>query len=210
MSITPVSGSISTSATCAPPGKDIRAFHAVPTVGKFHIAGRDFQLPGRELEALLHRRARGGDERAAMRHHRARADRAAADQLRTCRIARAQRDAVGRHAELQRHEIREHRLVPLARRAGEDVERGIARFAELDRRLLGAAGGAARGLDEHRAADAAQLAAPLRFFPPLVEARPVGVLERVVQVSGRIAAVVGRASRRLVGERFFGDEVAPA
>src|SRR5256885_7820753 len=47
-------------------------------------------------------------------------------------------------------------------------------------------------------------------YTPLFRSRPVGMLERVVEISRGIAAVVGGAGGRLVGERCLGDEVAPA
>src|SRR5207237_1468203 len=56
----------------------------------------------------------------------------------------------------------------------------------------------------------AQLAAALGLHAPALEACPVGVLERVVEIAGGIAAVVGGAGGRLVGKRFLRDEVAPA
>src|SRR5258708_35853101 len=71
-------------------------------------------------------------------------------------------------------------------------------------------GAAARGLDEHRAADAAQFAPPPGFFLPLCKTCPVGMLERIVQIPGRIAAVVSGSHRRLIGEGVHRDEIAPA
>src|SRR5207237_4990397 len=93
--------------------------------------------------------------------------------------------------------------------SGKHFERGRARLAERGRRLLRAAGRAARGLDEHGAADAAQLVAALGLRAPALEACPLGVLERVVEIAGGIAAVVGGAGGRLVRKGFLRDKVAP-
>src|SRR4051812_18990217 len=96
---------------------------------------------------------------AAMRHHRARADGAFADERRAVRIARLQRDALRIDADDLGHHLGIHRLVALPRRAAERMDACLARGAEadIDFLLRGAAG--ARWLDEQRAADASQLAA---------------------------------------------------
>ena len=66
----------------------------------------------------------------------------------------------------------------------------------------------ARRLDEGRAADAAQLAALLGFGTPPLEAVPVGDAQHLLQQRRGVAAVVGRAGRRLVGKRLLGQQVA--
>ncbi len=93
---------------------EVGALHAEAALAEFDIRGRHLEVLRRQLQRLLHHRTCGSDERAAVRHHRARADGAAADQLGTCRVAGAKFDAVGVDAELQRHQLGKHRLVALA------------------------------------------------------------------------------------------------
>src|SRR5882762_3551282 len=95
----------------------------------------------------------------------------------------------------------------LSRRAGEHEQRGIARSAEFDPRLLFRDGAAARGLDEHRAADAAQSSLFQGSLAPLFERVPFGLKERLFELAGRVAAVVGRG-RGLVRERLLRNQVA--
>jgi hypothetical protein len=100
--------------------------------------------------------------------------------------------------------------VALARRAGKHEQRRIARLAELDRRLLLAVRAAAGGLDEDGAADAAKFAA----FPGKLSAGreilPIGKAKSVLEIAGRVAAVVRGADRRLVGIRLLRNQVAAA
>src|SRR5690242_8381800 len=107
-------------------------------------------------------------------------------------------DRLGRDAELLRDELGEHGLVPLTRGPGQHIYGWIARLAELDRRLLLRGKRAARGFYEHGGADASELAAALRLGAPPLEAGPIGVLERPVQITGWIAAIVRGARRCLV------------
>src|SRR5688500_3684886 len=90
------------------------------------------------------------------------------------------------------------------------MERRVARIAELDRRLLLRRRAAARGLDEHAQADAAQLTALPRSFSSAVKTSPGGKPSGFSERPRRIAAVVGGAGRRLVRESPLRDEVAPA
>src|SRR5256886_12584915 len=85
----------------------------------------------------------------------------------------------------------------------------ISRSAEFDRRLLFRDSAAARGLDEHRAADAAQSPPFQGSLAPLFKGVPFGAKQRLLELAGRVAAVVGRG-RRLVGERLLRNQVAPA
>ena len=188
--------------------REVGASHTVFPRGKFQIFPGDLELLRREIETLFHHLARRRGERGAVRSRRARADRAAAGERRPGRVARAQDDVAGVDAEDLRHDLGIHRFMPLPRRAGEHVERGVARIAELDRRLLLGDGPAARGLDEHRAADAAQSPPFQGSLAPLLERAPFGLKERLLELAGRVAAVVGRG-RGLVGERRLRNQVAP-
>src|SRR5436853_432862 len=117
------------------------------------------------------------------RNHRVLADRPSAGERPPRGIARAQFHLRRIDAEFLRHELGKHRLVSLPGRTGEHIDRRIAGLTELDRRLLLAHGGAARGLDEDGAADAAQLAAAPRVVAPAGVAIPVRGLERALDVS---------------------------
>src|SRR5437660_8927694 len=191
--------------------RDVGAFHAVAAPREFQVVRRDFQVLRGELRALANHLARRDHERPAVRHHRARADGALADEARPVRVARPQRYAFRIDAERLAHDLRVHRLVPLPRRTREHVQERVAGFAELDYRPFFGRSARPRGLDEYAAADAAQLAAPLRLRAPRIESLPVGLFHRLLQKSVRVAAVVdGVRVRRLVGESVFRDEIAPA
>src|SRR5205807_1183180 len=154
--------------------RDVRAFHAVPSMLKLQVLSRNLQRLGGELRSLAHHLARGHGDRAAVGHHRARADRAVAHQGRTVGVAGVQEDLLRIHAEDFGGDLRIHRLVALPGRARDSIDAGVTRVAEADLDFfLRAAAGAGR-LDEHGAADAAQLAALLCFFTPAFESLPVG------------------------------------
>src|SRR6267143_5916534 len=146
--------------------REIGAFHAVAALREFQIVRRDLQVFCRELGPLAHRLARRDQQHSAVRHHRARADRALAHQARPVRIARPQRDFLRIHSERFTDDLRIHRLVPLSGWAGKDIEKRIAGFAELDHRLLLGRAAGSRGLDEYGAADAAHFSAALRLRAP--------------------------------------------
>ena len=95
--------------------RDVGAFHAETAFAEFEIVRRDFQVFGGELGAFANHLARRNHERSAVRHHRARADGAFADEARPVRVARPQRYAFRIDAERFAHDLRVHRLVPLPR-----------------------------------------------------------------------------------------------
>src|SRR3989442_6913 len=145
-----------------------------------------------------HRLARGNDggdrldRRAARAKHRARGERT--DAFRHA-IGVAHHDARGleRHAETLGDDLREHRLVALTLRLAadrhlDDAVRQHAHLGELLRRAAGA-------LDVGPDADAAELAALLRFGAPCREAGDVGELDRLVEPRDVIAGVVRGTGR---------------
>src|SRR5262249_56395777 len=90
-------------------------------------------------------------------------------------IACAQHDLVGRNPEDLANDVGEHGLVALPRRPRQRVEPYVATGVEADGDLLLA--DAARGLDEHRAADAAQLVARFRLGAAGFAAPPFSSLQ---------------------------------
>ena len=188
--------------------RQVRPLHAIAAVGELHVGRPDFERLRGEVRPLAHRFPHRHRDRAALGHHRARADRAVAHQRRAVGIARPQRDPLRVHAEDLGRDFRVHGLVTLARAAGDGEELGVARRAEADLRLLLRAAAGAGRLDEHRAADPAQLAARPGLGAPGLEALPVGLLQRHVDVAVRIAAVVLRhRQRRLVRELVLAEQV---
>src|SRR6185295_18995904 len=157
-----------------------------------------------------------GDRRAADRERaaavRAHAERHAAG------VAVDDLDVVDRDAELAGDELREGRLLALAVavRAGEDGDRAgrmDPHLARLEQAGPGAEpagdvrGRDAAGLDVAGVAEAALPALGLRRRLPRLEAGGIGHLDRLVEVGGIVAHVVGQADRG--GVREAGDEVAP-
>src|SRR3954464_16035540 len=90
------------------------------------------------------------------------------------------------------------------------MQGGIARIAELDRRLFLRRGAAAAGLDEDREAGAPQLAARFGFGSALFKVLPVGIAHRALELPRRITAVVGRAGGCLVRKRILRNQVSPS
>src|SRR5215470_609264 len=188
--------------------REIGARHAVAAMLEDEIAGRHLELLGGERHALADHLLGGDRQRTTMTDERARAERAGADQRRPVRVARAQRDGFRRDAENLADDVRKHRLMALARRARQRVELHMARGIEPDRGLLLAE--AAGRLDEDGASDAGELAARFGYAAAALEAAPVRALQRLRQQPRRIAAVVSRAGRGLIGKGVLGQEVAAA
>ena len=140
----------------------------------------------------------GADDRVAADDHRFRpAGAAAGDQL--VAVALHQPDAPERDAEPCRQHLRERRPVPLAVIQGAGDDRHVAVGLEADAAHL-----APRRPGQFEiVADAApaQFAARPALRLPRREPVPIGQRQRLVQQIGEIAAVIGRAVRRLVRHR---------
>src|SRR5262249_605989 len=110
--------------------------------------------------------------------------------------------------ELLAQHLRERRGVALAivERAGEDRHRAV-RFEANPAHLLVGRG---RHLEIAADADAAQLAALPALAPARRKSLPVPALQPLFHDSGEIAAVIGRARRRLVRQLARPDLVATA
>src|SRR5262249_39631776 len=130
-------------------------------------------------------------------------------------------DFLDRHAESRRQDLSERRGVSLAVIVGS--EHGAHRAIGLDADGCGFIEAYARaerackarprnagGLDVAGHADAPQPPAPRRLRAALVESVIVGERKRAREDSWKIAAVIGRANRRLVGHRARRDEIAAA
>ena len=179
---------------------------------EFDIGRRDLEILRREVEALLHHRARRGDERAAVRHDGARADGAAAGQLRAVRIARAATSMLSAGMPNSCATSSGNTVSwPWPEGPGEHVERRIARLAELDRRLLLRR---ARRRRRARRTPRSRCRAACRFCcdSSLRRGKPAQseMLKRVVQVARRDRRCRRSSRRRLVREGVLRDEVAPA
>src|SRR5262249_58348965 len=94
--------------------REIGARHAITAILEHEIAGRYLELPGSEGQALADHFLRSDRQRTAVADERARAERAGADQHRTLRIARAQRDRFRRDAENVADDLPQHGLLALA------------------------------------------------------------------------------------------------
>src|SRR5688572_24924097 len=90
------------------------------------------------------------------------------------------------------------------------MQQGVSRAAEADHRFLLRQRAGARGLAEHRAADASQFSVSHRVFSSGLKAVPVRLLERLLELARRVSAVVGRAKGRLVRERLLRNEIDAA
>ena len=140
-------------------------------------------------------------------HHRARAAGAAAgDQL--VAVALQEADLLERHAELLAQHLRERRGVALAvvERAGADGDAAVGVERDAAHLLVGRRGDFEIAAD----ADAAQLAALLALALALVEALPVGGLERLLQDRREVAAVIGGAGGGLARDLALADLVLAA
>ena len=119
-------------------------------------------------------------------------------------------DALGRHAELVAHDLRERRLVALAhrRRSREQRDGAVGIDSQLGgvrvHRRIRPAG----HLDRVGDAETAQLAVLPRLGAPLLEAGPIGETERHVHATPELAAVVGEDEARLERHRRGRDQIA--
>ena len=170
-------------------------------------AGRGFERDAGDLLALVDHLVGGFDDRRTARHDRLRAAGAAAGDQEVA-VALDQLDLVERDAELLGQHLGEGRPVALAvvERAGDDGDIAVGLEADAAHLLHRRRG------DLEIVADAqpAQLAARLALGLARVEARDVGELQRLVEERGELAAVVGRARRRLEGHLLGLDVVALA
>ena len=171
--------------------REIRAFDAVFAVFELHVVRPGFQRPRRELRSFSDDLLRCCRERAAVRHHGARAHRAAADERRAGRVARFQLDVVWVKSKNLPDDFRQDGFMPLSRGAGEHMQRRVTRLAELDHCLFFRCRARPRGLAEHRAADAAQLSTRSGETPSIFKAVPIGFFESLIELARRVAAVVG-------------------
>ena len=115
---------------------------------------------------------------------------------------------VERDAELLVQDLRERGPVALAviERAGDDGDTAIGFEADAAH-LVGRRPGHFEIVAD---AAAAQQAAPAAFLLAGGKPVPVGLRQRLIEHGGELAAVIGRAVRRLVRHRVFGDVVAAA
>ena len=167
----------------------------------------------RRLEPL------GGQVAAALDHHVGRAlERRAADDGRGgaagaaavrdgARVALADLDALDRHAERLRQDLREHRLVALALALRADARHQPV-GPDLDHDML--VGDAAGAVEMAREAEAAPLARRLAGGAPAGEARFVGRLQRRLEQPRAVRGVVGVAARRRVGHLVGPEQVEAA
>ena len=166
----------------------IRAGDADMAVGDFQIADRRFELVGGQF---LQR----GDERLrrARHHHRADRNRARAAGAIAGRhaigVALHDLDAIERHVEILRDDLRISGLVALAVGLGADIGSEIAVRAEFDRAFLALAPGGA--FDIAGKADAADEAALLRRFGARAEPGIIGLGEGGAHRALEIADIIG-------------------
>ena len=141
----------------------------------------------------------GRGERAAVLHRRARADRAAAGQRRAVRIARPQRDRFRREAEDLADDLR---VAPSRAPARSSPTREASALPDSPNLITASSFGTAPAPE-----GSTNMAQPMpRSLPFALEAFvwirrcPVRIFDRLLEQRREIAAVVGRAGRRLVRE----------
>ena len=100
--------------------------------------------------------------------------------------------------------------MPLTGTAGHAVNRDAAGRVDARCRLVLVEYARRSGLEVGGKSDAAQFALGGAQIAPRREAGPIGGLERMLHHRREIAAVVGRARRRLVRHVLGTDEIAPA
>ncbi len=170
--------------------RSVGASNHEPSIAKFDIGGRGFEHLGGELLAFLDDELGGLHCRAAAHHRRARATGAGAEHQ-LVGIALQQPDLLERHAELRREHLRHRRGVALAvvERAGDDGDVAVG-FEAQPAHLLGRR---RRDFEIVADADAAQLAAGLALGLAGGAAVDIGELQRLVQESAELAAVISGA-----------------
>ena len=178
-----------------------------PAGAEFDVRDRRLQHMCGDLLAGLDDLVAGGDDRGAARHHRFRAAGAAAgDQL--VAVALQQADLIERDAQTRAEHLRKRRCValPVIQCAGDDRDGAVRLEAD-------AAHFAARRSGQFEVvADAPPTQSAARPAFRLARGKPVPIGERqgLVQQVGKVAAVVGRAVRGVIGHRLGRDMVAPA
>jgi hypothetical protein len=179
---------------------------------EFDVGGRDFEILAASSRPFSTIFFRNKEQSTAMRHHRARTDRPPPTNGGPLGSLGLQDDFFGRHSEDFGNNLGKHRLVSLPRGSGEDsAARRPPEAPNLIIAFLLRARAAARRLDEHRTGPMPRnLPFATEIFFLSAKGIPLGKANRLVQLPGRIAAVVGRAGRRLVGERVPRNQVAPA
>ncbi len=160
-----------------------------------------------DLPAGLDALVSGLDDRHPARHHRLRpAGAAAGDQL--VAVALQQLDPAERDAEPRRQDLGKRRPVPLAviEGAGDQGHAAVRLKADAAHLAAGRPG------QFEIVADAvpAQFAVGPAFGLARGKAVPVGEPQRLVEQVGEVAAVIGRAVRRLVRHRLGRDVVLAA
>ena len=180
---------------------EVGAGDAVLALVEGDVGRRHLEFARRELLALLDDLFGAGLQRRAVTDQRARAEGAGAEKLGRRHVVDAHLDPVVGKTQNVGDQRRENGLVPLPRRTGVGIHRELAVGADADLDLLLAH--AARRFEEQRKPDAAQLAVPLRGLAARVEAFPVRGLQRGVEKTRRIGAVIGRAGQRLQREPSF-------
>ena len=184
---------------------DVGPGHPVTAMREREVAFRDLEFLGCQLGSFADDLARASRQRAAVADERARSEAAGSDQRRPVGVAGLQPYGAGCDAQDIGDQLREHRLVPLAgpARQREEIERTVGVEANRDLFLADAAG----RLDEHGAADSAQLAVAPSGAAAAFEPFPIGRRERLLEQARRIAAVVGRSGGSFVRERRLWDQI---
>ena len=229
--MTPVSGSISTSAMWQPFGNvepkvpspfavkgrrcassasvsflPFGSRELAPAVA--HLRRLEPHLFGRERLAVLHELLTRDVAHRAGADHRARAAGVVADR-RPAVDALAHAHALSRDVERFCDHHRESRLVTLPLRMRDRVGRHPALRVHFELDFVFRIHAGAGVLDHRRDADAAQLAVLLRGRAPLRVALPVREVERFREQARQVGVIVGGAGRRLVRKRIGRDEIPP-
>ena len=189
----------------------VGAGHGERAVGEFDVALVRLQRHGGEELGALDHQIGGATQRRAARHQRARAERATA-MAHLIGIAEHVAHPVRIDAEEIDDHLPERGLVALAVIVRAEQHGDVAVRVELDFRafVAGIAERPAGNFDRMHDADAAQLAAAARFGAALLEAVPVGVLQRHGDVAGEVAGIVGEHQSGLERQLLVADHIAPA